>query len=45
MRRAVLAVVSVVLSLVVLSARPALAGPYADELAKCLVRSTTEADT
>jgi hypothetical protein len=32
------------LSLSALSASPALAGPYGDELAKCLVKSTSSAD-
>ena len=36
--------VSAALSLVLLSPELAVAGPYSDELAKCLVRSTTDAD-
>ncbi|PYM90646.1 MAG: hypothetical protein DME04_22225 [Candidatus Rokuibacteriota bacterium] len=35
---------SVALALAALSSGPAVAGPYSDELAKCLVRSTTDAD-
>lgn len=36
--------VSVALSLAILPCQSALAGPYSDDLAKCLVRSTTDAD-
>jgi hypothetical protein len=44
MKRSALAVASIAISLVVMSSGSAVAGPYADELAKCLVRSTTDAD-
>lgn len=44
MRDSVLVVISAAVSLAVLSAESALAGPYADELAKCLVKSTTDTD-
>jgi hypothetical protein len=41
---ALVAVAGVAFSLAVGSVEPALAGPYADELARCLVRSTTDDD-
>jgi hypothetical protein len=41
-RRAV--VVAVVFCLAMLACNSALAGPYADDLARCLVRSTSDAD-
>jgi hypothetical protein len=40
----VLAIVSAVVTLAVIRPDTALAGLYADELAKCLVRATTDAD-
>ena len=42
MKYPALAVITVAFALAALS--PALAGPYGDELAKCLVKSTTDAD-
>ena len=36
--------VAVTLLLASLATEPALAGPYSDDLTKCLVRSTTNAD-
>jgi hypothetical protein len=44
MKRLVVSVVGVVVSLVILSPASAIAGLYADELARCLVKSTTDAD-
>lgn len=44
MRRTVVTVVSAAWTLALLSSGPALAGPYSDELSKCLVRSTTDDD-
>jgi len=39
-----LARASVVLSLLVCTVAPALAGPYADDMAKCLVKASSDAD-
>ena len=44
MKYPALAVITVAFALAVLSPESALAGPYGDELAKCLVKSTTDAD-
>jgi len=44
MKRFVVSVVSAAFCLAVLSPGSAIAGPYSDDLAKCLVKSTTEAD-
>jgi hypothetical protein len=39
-----LVVASILFSLIILLTRPVFAGPYSNELAKCLVRSTSEED-
>ena len=44
MRHALASAVAVTLLLASLATEPALAGPYSDDLTKCLVRSTTNAD-
>lgn len=44
MKHSVVVAMGVAVSLAVLPSGSAVAGPYSDELAKCLVKSTTEAD-
>ncbi len=44
MKHSVVALISVAFSLTVLVPESVLAGPYSDEMAKCLVKSTSEAD-
>ena len=44
MKRIKAAVISAAFSLVLLASPSAFAGPYSDEMAKCLVTSTSEAD-
>ena len=44
MRYYKLVVASIVFSLIILLTRTVFAGPYSDELARCLVRSTSEED-
>jgi hypothetical protein len=44
MKRSVMAVGALVFGVTVLASALALAGPYSDEMAKCLVKSTSDAD-
>jgi hypothetical protein len=44
MKRLVVSVAGAAVGLVMLSPDSAIAGPYSDDLAKCLVKSTTDAD-